>query len=103
MLTGAGAVAFGFGAKIAVYLERVMGKRRFRVPFSLIALGLSILWPTLVVFALAVVACGFDWGWEEASTDTGKLHPMSGGCPPKVAPAPFAPIGQSSRSAIANN
>lgn len=79
LLTGAGAVAFGFGSRIAVYVERLIGKRRFRVPFSFIALLLSLAWVTLVVFALAVISCGFGWQWESASTDTGKFHPMSGG------------------------
>jgi hypothetical protein len=78
-LTGAGAIAFGFGSRIAVYIERIIGKRRFQIPFSFVALLLSFTWLSLIVFALSVIACGFGWNWEFAASDSGKLHPMSGG------------------------
>ncbi len=78
-LTGAGAAAFGFGSKIALLIERLLGKRSFRIPFSVVALLLATFWLALIVFALSVIACGFGWNWVDASTDTGALHPMSGG------------------------
>ncbi|HYP16553.1 MAG TPA: hypothetical protein VEQ65_05030, partial [Opitutus sp.] len=77
-VTTGGALAFGFSSRAAVYLDRLLGKRRFRVPFNLVALGLALLWLGLIVLALSVVACGFAWQWSLVRTDLA-LRPMSGG------------------------
>jgi hypothetical protein len=77
--TGAGAVAFGFGARAALQLEEALGKRRVRVPFNVVALGLSFGWLSLGVSALAIVACGFGWGWHAPFSNREMIEPMSGG------------------------
>ncbi len=77
MLTSGGALLFGFGSKIAVYLERLPGKFRFSVPLSAVALLLATTWLLLIVFALSVISCGFGWEWLNASNDD-KFHPMTG-------------------------
>ncbi|MEO5959859.1 MAG: hypothetical protein ABIZ49_08750 [Opitutaceae bacterium] len=78
MLTGAGVGLFGFAAKIAVYAERLLGKRRLRIPFNVIALALALVWTLLIVIALSVLACGFAWQWELV-WDTQSFLAMSGG------------------------
>lgn len=85
-LTGAGAVAFGFGSRVALYLERLLGSRRFRIPFSAVALVLASTWLLLIVIALAVVACGFAWRWDLV-WDGVAFQPMSGGWPLMLAVA----------------
>ncbi len=77
MLTSGGALLFGFGSKIAVYLERLPGKFRFSVPLGAVALLLATTWLLLIVFALSVISCGFGWEWLNASDDE-KFHPMTG-------------------------
>ena len=86
LVTGAGAVAFGFGSKIAIYLERLLGSRRFHVPLGVIALVLSFAWLALTVIALSVVALGFAWEWDLVWNGT-DLRPMSGGWPLMIAVA----------------
>jgi len=63
LLTTTGAGMFGFATKISLYVEKFLGKRGFRIPFSLIALGLAMIWLLLIVLALSVLACGFAWQW----------------------------------------
>jgi hypothetical protein len=48
MLTSTGVALFGFAARIAVYIERLLGTRRFRLPSNILALGLSLLWSLLI-------------------------------------------------------
>jgi hypothetical protein len=77
LLTSGGALLFGFGSKIAVYLERLPGRFRFSIPLSAVALVLALAWLLLIVFALSVVSCGFGWEWLNASSEE-KFHPMTG-------------------------
>jgi hypothetical protein len=77
-LTGAGAGAFGLGVKIAVYVERLLGVRKFRIPFNLIALGLALVWFSLIVIGLSVLASGFAWRWGQVWNGM-EFQPMSGG------------------------
>jgi hypothetical protein len=77
-LTGAGFTLFAFAAKIAVYLERLLGTKKFRLPFDLIALGLAITWLLLIMFALSVLACGIAWRWDFV-WDYSAFRLMSGG------------------------
>jgi hypothetical protein len=86
MLTGAGVGLFGFAARVAVYLEKLIGKRSFRVPSNVVALGLALLWALLIVLALSVAACGFAWEWGLVWTGSA-LHNMSGGWPLMLAVA----------------
>lgn len=76
-LAAGGGLVFGFGSKIAVYVERFLGRRRFRIPLTAVAFLLAVAWFTLIVFALSVISCGFGWAWSNASTD-GRFHPMTG-------------------------
>ena len=78
LLTGTGVALFGFGAKLALYVERFLGKRGFRISFDLVALGLAVVWSLLIVLALSVVACGFAWQWDLVWDDNG-FRPMPGG------------------------
>ncbi|WP_414664141.1 patatin-like phospholipase family protein [Horticoccus sp. 23ND18S-11] len=64
MLTSAGIGLFGLGARIAVALEGLLGKRRFRLPSSVAALGLALIWGVLIVVGLSVTACGIAWEWD---------------------------------------
>ena len=78
VLTGAGFGLFGFGAKLAVYMERLVGKRGFRIPLDVAALGLALLWSFLIVLALSVL--NFGWAWQWASVANGdQFRHMSGG------------------------
>ena len=86
MLTSAGIGLFGFGARIAVYVERLLGTARFRVPSNLLALGLALLWAVLIVVALSVVACGFAWEWDLVY-DGETFQSMTGGWPLMLAVA----------------
>lgn len=83
-LTGAGAIAFGFGTRAATYLERLLGRRGFRIPFAIVALGLALTWLLLIVLGLAVVACGLAWRWNLV-WDGLAFQPMTGGWPLLVA------------------
>ena len=86
MLTSAGIGLFGFAARLAVYAEGLLGKRRFRVPTNIIALTLALLWGTLIVVALSVLACGFAWEWQLV-WNTERFLPMTGGWPLMLAVA----------------
>lgn len=86
MLTSAGVGLFGFAARIAVYAEGMLGKRRLRIPTNITALGLALLWGLLIVLALSVAACGFAWQWGVV-WDGLQLQPMSGGWPLMLAVA----------------
>jgi len=77
MLTSAGALLFGFGSKIALYLERLPGRFRFSIPLSAVAILLATTWLLLIVFALSVISCGFGWEWLNAP-DEQRFHPMTG-------------------------
>jgi hypothetical protein len=77
-LTGTGVGLFAFGAKAALYLDSLLGKRRVRIPFNLIALALAFVWLLLIVLALSVVVCGFAWRWDLVWDGT-RFYPMSGG------------------------
>lgn len=78
MLTGAGFALFGFGAKVALYLERFIGKRGFRIPLDIVALGAALLWSILILLALSVLACGLAWQWKLVWNGE-SFQPMSGG------------------------
>jgi len=78
LLTGTGVGLFGFGSRLAVYAERILGKRGFRIPFDLVALGLAILWGLLIVLALSVISCGLAWQWDLVWDGEG-YRKMSGG------------------------
>lgn len=78
MLTATGVGLFGFGGKVAVYVERFLGKRGFRISFSVVALALSLLWSTLIVLALSVLACGFAFEWELVWNGE-NFHHLTGG------------------------
>lgn len=78
LLTGAGVGLFGFATKIAIYVERFLGRRGFRIPLNVFALALSTLWMLLIVFGEAVVACGFAWQWEMV-WDGERYHMMTDG------------------------
>jgi hypothetical protein len=86
MLTSAGVGLFGLAARVAVYVEGLLGTRRRRVPSNIAALGLALLWSLLIVVALSVVACGFAWDWYIVWDGTGLLT-MSGAFPLMLAVA----------------
>lgn len=85
-LTGTGALAFGFGTRVALYIERLLGSRRFRIPFNVVALGLALVWLTLIVIALSVVSCGLAWRWDLVWNGLA-YQPMTGGWPLMLAVA----------------
>ncbi|MEO6001571.1 MAG: hypothetical protein ABIZ04_01510 [Opitutus sp.] len=78
ILTGTGVGLFGFGAKLAVYVERLLGKRGFRLSFDVVALTLSLLWAVLIVVGLSVLACGLAFEWSLVWNGE-TYHHMSGG------------------------
>jgi hypothetical protein len=78
LLTSTGIGLFGFAGKIALWVERLIGKRGFRIPTSVMALGLALLWLLLIVLALSVIACGFAWEWDLVWIGD-RFRPMSGG------------------------
>ena len=80
MLTSAGVGLFGFAARIAVYVERLLGTRRFRVPSNILALGLALIWALLIVVALSVAACWIAWEGDVVWTGE-NFRPMTGGWP----------------------
>jgi hypothetical protein len=84
MLTTAASVAFATGSRAAVYIERLMPRRAFRVPLNAIAFALAFLWLALIVVALSVVTYGLAWRWDTAHFDQ-EFVPMSGGWPLVVA------------------
>jgi hypothetical protein len=84
LLTGAGAALFGFGSKVAVYIERILGIRRARVPASAVALVIAFVWALLGVLALSVTALGFAWDWNVV-WDGVSLSAMTGAWPLSVA------------------
>lgn len=86
MLTGAGAALFGFGSKIAVYLESLLGAKLTRVPSKFLALGFALVWGLLIVLALSVTALGFAWNWDLIWTGE-TYNSMTGGWPLTVAVA----------------
>jgi Patatin-like phospholipase len=77
-LTGTGFALYGFAAKLVVYLERLLGAKKFRIPFSVIALALALLWLLLIVFALSVIGYGIAWRWNLV-WDGENVFLMSGG------------------------
>lgn len=77
MITGAGTLAFGFGAKAALYLERLLGLKKFRLPFEVVALILASIWLFTLMLALSVAAAGFAWEWKPVWQDQA-FQPMSG-------------------------
>lgn len=79
-LTGAGFILYGFAAKIVVYLERLLGAKKLRITFDVIALGLALLWLLLIMFALSVLACGVAWRWGLV-WDYTNFQLVSGGWP----------------------
>src|SRR5690606_1075577 len=78
ILTSTGIGLFGFAARIAVYLERLIGTRKFSVPTNLVALGLALVWGLLIVVALSVVAFGLAWEWGVVWTGS-NFQSMTGG------------------------
>jgi hypothetical protein len=77
-LTGTGFALFGFASKAVVYVERLLGAKKFRIAFSAVALGLALLWLMLILFALSVVAYGLAWRWD-IIWDGQTVYLMSGG------------------------
>jgi hypothetical protein len=63
-LTGAGFLLYGFAGKLAVYIERFLGAKKFRLPFDVVALGIALLWILLIVLGLSVLVCGVAWRWD---------------------------------------
>lgn len=84
LLTGAGTALFAFGSKVAMYLERILGVRRARVPATTVALGIALVWTLLGVVALSVTALGFAWNWDVV-WDGVSLRPMTGAWPLSLA------------------
>lgn len=80
MMTGAGAGLFGFGTKLAVYLERFLGKNKVVLPSKVIALVVALAWVSLAIIGLSATACGLGWRWDLV-WDGERFHPMSGGWP----------------------
>lgn len=76
-LTAGGAALFGFGSRVALYLERFLGARRARLPLNTVALVLAAVWLLLIVLALSVVAFGFAWEWGVV-WDGQTFRPMTG-------------------------
>lgn len=77
-LTGTGFALYGFAAKAVIYIERLLGTKKFRLPVGVTALALALLWLLLIVFALAVVAYGLAWRWNLV-WDGEIVYLMSGG------------------------
>ncbi len=63
-ITGAGVAAYSFGAKIFIFVEGLLGKKKLRLTFDMVALGLAMVWLLFIVVGLSVVACGFAWNWN---------------------------------------
>ena len=85
-LTGAGFALYGIAAKLVIYLERFLGKKRIRITFDVVALGLAFLWLALILCGLSVVAFGFAWQWGLVWTYDG-YRLMSGDLPLSIAVA----------------
>ncbi len=83
-LTGAGFAAYGFASRLVVYLERFLGTKRIRITFDVVALVLALLWLSLIVVGLSVLACGIAWRWDVV-WNTREYQLMSGGWPLMVA------------------
>ncbi|MEO7411749.1 MAG: hypothetical protein ABIZ81_00200 [Opitutaceae bacterium] len=79
-LTGAGFALYGFAAKVVLYLESALGRKKFRITFDVIALGLGLIWLFLIMFALSVLACGIGWRWNTV-WDFQQFRAISGGWP----------------------
>jgi hypothetical protein len=84
LLTGAGTALFGFGSRVAVYLERILGVRRARVPATTFAFVFAFIWTLLGVLALSVTALGFAWDWDIVWNGI-DLRPMTGAWPLSLA------------------
>jgi hypothetical protein len=79
-LTASGAGAYAFAAKITVYIEQFLGTKKFRISTNIIALGLALIWVSLFLFSLSVIAAGFAWKWEPVTTyNSNDLLVMPGG------------------------
>lgn len=63
-LTGVGVGLYGLASRVVLYLERFLRRKRIRVTFDVIALGLALVWLALILCGLSVVACGFVWQWR---------------------------------------
>jgi len=59
-----GAALFGFGSRIFLLVERLLGDRHSRIPLASVALVAAVVWMLLIVVALAVAVCGVGWGWD---------------------------------------
>lgn len=73
-LTGVGVGLYGLASRAAVYLERFLGRKRIRVTFDVIALGLALVWLSLILCGLSVLACGFVWQWRRVEENIPGLH-----------------------------
>lgn len=83
-LTGTGFALYGFAARLVVYLESLLGRKRVRLTFDMIALGLALLWITLILCGLSVLAYGFAWRWQDISHASGYPE-MTGAKPLMIA------------------
>lgn len=63
-LVGIGAGGYTFGARIFVFIHNLLGSKKLRITFDMVALVLSLVWLLLILVALAVIANGFAWGWQ---------------------------------------
>ena len=76
-VTGAGAAVYGFGSKIFMFLEGLLGKRKFQAPFDLIVLVAALLWLLLILTGLAALVSAIAWKWQDVADEEG-LHLMPG-------------------------
>ncbi len=60
-LTGTGIGLFGLAARMALYVERMLGNRKLELPVHLVALGLALTWFSLIIVALSVVVAAIAW------------------------------------------
>lgn len=80
LLTAAATGLFGFGAKFALVVERVLGSTKIRVPLNAVALVAALAWALLIVLGLSVTAAGFGWNWQPVWSDN-TFHPMTNAWP----------------------
>ena len=80
LLTAAATGLFGFGAKFALVIERVLGSTKLRVPLNALALVGALTWSLLIVLGLSVAAAGFGWNWQPVWNGS-SFQPMTNAWP----------------------
>lgn len=84
-LTGTGFGLYAFAAKLVIYLEPLLGAKRTRIAYDVAALIAALLWLSLILVSLSVLAAGLSWQWGWVVDYNGNFHMSTGGWPILVA------------------